>query len=51
MAQKVNVKKEEKIWIAQYAADLIEDDDFVYLDAGTSVGYMVEFLAGRKRHL
>lgn len=48
VAQKVNVKKEEKIRIAQYAADLIEDDDFVYLDAGTSVGYMVEFLEGKK---
>ena len=42
VAQKVNVRKEEKIKIAQYAADMIGDNDFVYLDAGTSVGYMVE---------
>ena len=47
VAQKVNVRKEEKIKIAQYAADMIGDNDFVYLDAGTSVGYMVEFLAQR----
>ena len=40
VAQKVNVRKEEKIKIAQYAADMIGDNDFVYLDAGTSVGYM-----------
>ena len=34
--------------IAQYAADMIGDNDFVYLDAGTSVGYMVEFLAEKR---
>lgn len=45
---KVNVRKEEKIKIAQYAADMIGDNDFVYLDAGTSVGYMVEFLAEKR---
>ena len=48
VAQKVNVRKEEKIKIAQYAADMIGDNDFVYLDAGTSVGYMVEFLAEKR---
>ena len=48
VAQKVNVRKEEKIKIAQYAADMIGDNDFVYLDAGTSVGYMVEFLAKKR---
>ena len=36
VAQKVNVRKEEKIKIAQYAADM------------TSVGYMVEFLAEKR---
>ena len=29
VAQKVNVRKEEKIKIAQYAADMIGDNDFV----------------------
>ena len=28
--------------------DMIGDNDFVYLDAGTSVGYMVEFLAEKR---
>ena len=27
---------------------MIGDNDFVYLDAGTSVGYMVEFLAEKR---
>lgn len=48
VAQKVEVHKEEKIRIAQYAASLIEDSDFVYLDAGTTTGYMLEYLSGKK---
>lgn len=31
-----------KIKIARYAASLIKKDDFVYLDAGTTTGYMIE---------
>ena len=31
VAQKVNVRKEEKIKIAQYAADMIGDNDFLLL--------------------
>ena len=30
--------------IAQYAAGLIEDEDFIYLDAGTTTGYMIDAL-------
>lgn len=45
VAQKVEIRKAEKIRIARHAADLIEETDFVYLDAGTSTGYMLEFLA------
>ena len=37
----------EKIAIAKLAASLIEDDDFVYLDAGTSTGVMIDFLTAR----
>lgn len=48
VAQKVEIQKEEKLRIARFAADLIEDTDFVYLDAGTTTGYMVEFLAQKK---
>ena len=38
--------KEEKKKIAKYAASLILPDDFVYLDAGTTTGLMLEYLAG-----
>jgi len=34
----------EKIRIAQYAASLITDDDVVYLDAGSTVMHMVEYI-------
>ena len=40
--------EKEKIRIARYAAALIQDTDFVYLDAGTTTGYMLEFLTGKK---
>lgn len=44
VAQKSEVQKEEKLQIAKYAASLVEPEDFVYLDAGTTTGYMLEFL-------
>ncbi len=36
--------REEKIRIARYAASLIEPEDFIYLDAGTTTGCMIPFL-------
>ena len=36
--------REEKVRIARYAASLIEPNDFVYLDAGTTTGCMIPFL-------
>lgn len=36
--------KEEKILIATYSANLIKDEDFVFLDAGTTVGLMIDYL-------
>ena len=36
--------QEEKTRIAKYAASLIEPGDFIYLDAGTTTGYMIPFL-------
>lgn len=39
-----HVRKEEKMLIARYAASLVSDGDFIYLDAGTTTGYMLEFL-------
>lgn len=45
VAQKVEVQKDEKQKIAKYAASLIQPEDFVYLDAGTTTGCMLDYLA------
>lgn len=42
--QKLEQNTEEKRLIARYAASLIEPEDFIYLDAGTTTGYMLEYL-------
>ena len=42
--QRVEQNKEEKYMIAEYAASLIKPGDFVYIDAGTTTGYMLNFL-------
>lgn len=44
VAQKSEVCREEKMRIAEYAASLVRPDDFVFLDAGTTTGYMLDFL-------
>ena len=41
---RTQVNCEEKILIAKYAASLIKMDDFVYIDAGTTTGYMIDFI-------
>ena len=41
---RLNTHREEKQMIAQYAASLIQADDFVYLDAGTTTGFMIDFI-------
>ncbi|MFR1661661.1 DeoR family transcriptional regulator, partial [Gallintestinimicrobium sp.] len=43
MVQKKDLQIAEKQAIARYAASLIERDDCVYLDAGTSTGWMIEY--------
>lgn len=48
VAQKSEVNKTEKMQIAKYAVTLIRPDDFVYLDAGTTTGYMLDFLEETK---
>ena len=35
VAEKATLNTEEKMLIAEYAASLIRDDDFVYIDSGT----------------
>ncbi len=44
VAQKEDLNREEKNRIAAYAASLITDDDFVYMDAGTTTSYMIDHL-------
>ena len=46
VAQKSDLNIEEKKKIARYAAGLIEPTDFVFLDAGTTTGYMLDYLEG-----
>lgn len=47
VAQKESLYREEKQLIARYAAALIEPEDFVYLDAGTSTGHMIDYITER----
>ena len=44
VAQKEEVNKDEKMLLAQYAASLIEEEEFVYLDAGTTTGCMLDYI-------
>ena len=41
--QKLQVNEQEKRCIARYAASLIPPDSLIYLDAGTTTGYMLEY--------
>lgn len=44
VALRIEQKREEKQKIARFAASLIEADDFVYLDAGTTTGAMIPYI-------
>ena len=50
IAQKSEVNKEEKLLLARYAASLIEPEDFVYLDAGTTTACMPEYITEMTAH-
>ena len=39
---------DEKTLIAKYCAEQINDDDFVFLDAGTTTYLMIDYLEGSK---
>lgn len=45
--EKANMFIEEKTAIAYYAASLIEDDDFIFLDAGTTTGKMIDVIPSK----
>lgn len=42
VAQKIVLHREEKMRIAAHAASLITENDFVYVDAGTTTSYMID---------
>ncbi len=42
--ERKQLNREEKIKVAQYAAGLIQDNDFVYIDAGTTTEYMIPYI-------
>ncbi len=44
VSQKKDVNLDAKKAIAKYAAGLIEPDDFVYIDAGTTTGCMIDYI-------
>lgn len=44
VAQKNDLNREEKSRIAEYAASLVTPDDFVYLDAGTTTAYIIDYI-------
>ena len=44
VAQKITVHVSEKQRIAEYAAGLIGQGEFIYLDAGTTTGWMLEYI-------
>lgn len=48
MEEKSGLNIEEKTAIAKYAASLLEDGDFVFIDAGTTTERMIEFLPEKR---
>ena len=44
VALRIEQHRAEKQKIAQYAASLIETDDFIYIDAGTTTGAMIPYI-------
>ena len=48
VANRMNTMGEEKTAIARYAATLIHDDDFVFIDAGTTTSRLIDFIENDK---
>ncbi len=44
---RMELHREEKLRIGRYAASLVEPEDFIYLDAGTTTGAMIPCLTER----
>lgn len=48
VANRANTMGEEKTAIGRYASTLIHDDDFVFIDAGTTTARMIDFITNNK---
>jgi DeoR family fructose operon transcriptional repressor len=48
VATRQDLNRNEKIRIAQYAATLVQPNDFVYIDAGTTTELLIDFLTEKK---
>lgn len=48
VTQKQDLYKAEKEIIGRFAATFLEEDDFVYLDAGTTTAYMIDHIPNRR---
>ncbi len=48
VSEKASQNVEEKRAIARYAASLIRDDDFIFLDAGTTTEMMIDYMEHTK---
>ncbi len=44
ISSRMELNADEKAVLGQYAADLVQPDDFVFLDAGTTTAQMIEYL-------
>ena len=44
MEEKSGLFAKEKEAIARYAASLIENEDFIYIDAGTATEKMIDYI-------
>jgi len=47
VANRVTTMSEEKTAIGRYAATLINDDDFVFIDAGTTTSRLIDFIENK----
>lgn len=47
VCKRKEMNRDDKIRIAKYAAELIDNKDFVYLDAGTTTELMIEFITAK----
>jgi DeoR family fructose operon transcriptional repressor len=48
VAQKTNLNRAEKEQIAKFASLLLEENDFIFLDAGTTTACMLAYITGKK---